>query len=278
MSSIHIRGGASTPPLQNHSDRNSRKFDSDRFRQHWLKQYDCDPRAEQVYLLRNARQRIPQFFRRTTTQPWQIQGLKAQLAARRLRVHEKVVAPTAEPGELPALFKARKVRTQRHHTDTQMFNLFLDYVNVQLGEPKLSFLELRELPIQVMCAKTGFSESTVTAALARYTQGGLLRTERRKNEERDRERPARRWLTPAFFSLLGLGKKLAKQKRRGVDTKELAERSKKRFDAQRAQNPGRMPESSATTNTGNTGSTEVGRDALNSVRAHLGMRRRPPDG
>lgn len=205
-------GRASTPPLQKKPDNNRREEKDTVFSRHRRKFYECDSRTESVHLLRNARLRLPQFFRTRSGrgQPWTIEGAEANIAARKLRIHVKI----EDVGGGKTEVKIRKKRgPQIHHTDLQLMNMALDYVNVQNDDRGLTWLELRrDFTIANMAQKTGFAESTVNEWLRRMRENKLLRTERQKNPEKDRERPARRWLTPAFFAILGLSKKLEKQK------------------------------------------------------------------
>lgn len=150
-------------------------------------------------ILSRAIERVPRLFQRKGP-TWKIKTLNGNSAAAALRFHHK--------GPL----ETRKARDQRYHTDSEILKTLITRLNVNPKHKDFSWLQIRWTPIEDLCDVTGFARSTVTASLSRLSRAGLLRTKRRKNEARDREWVAVRWLTPALFDMLGLLPWMKRQK------------------------------------------------------------------
>ncbi len=171
----------------------------DRFDRHWEKGFAL-PDTNFPRLISKSIKNIPVLLRGRFVQPWKIKTVNGQTAKALLRHHQR--GPT----------NIRKARNQRRHTDAQILSLLFARVNIQPYHSEFTWLEIRRTSIEDMIKETGFSKTCVTDSLARLKKAGLLRTRRNKNQARDREWVATRWLTAAAFDMLGLGSWLAKAK------------------------------------------------------------------
>ena len=150
-------------------------------------------------ILSRAMERLPKLFsRRGPT--WKVKTLDGNAAAAALRYHHKGIDET------------RKARDQRYHTDIEVLKFLLSRLNVNPHHDGLNWLQIRWTRIDDIVEATQFARSTVCESLRRLKQAGILRTKRRKNEAKDREWIAMRWMTSALFDMLGLLSWLKKQK------------------------------------------------------------------
>lgn len=128
----------------------------------------------------------------------------------------------------------RLVRDQFNHSCHQVLRVLLASVNVQRNNGPLGFLQVRRVRLTELSDATGFARSTVIAVVRALTRAGVLRTKRRKTDERDAELVAVRWITPALFDMLGLGGWIKKQSRGDADKKA----AQKAAETKKAEMPG----------------------------------------
>lgn len=114
----------------------------------------------------------------------------------------------------------RAIRDQFLHSCHQVLKVLISSVNAQRNNSPLSFLQVRRVSLEELAELTGFARSTVIAVVKALTRAGILRTKRRKTDDRQAELVATRWLTPSLFEMLGLGNWIKKQSRNQEEKKE----------------------------------------------------------